>query len=282
MIARLALVAAVFACACGDGGTAPRPAPGTPTQGTPDREGTSMTESGYPNVHLKLRTTNRTAAVADQISEVDIWLRGKKFHIRDHACRPMSFILEDVTDRGGLGRPLESLEEMMDVGTADALREKSSPTEIYGDLASDRAWVQEPFTKPYGMEASELAPIAEQVLSGGKTAGLKAAGNVSRLGRAATEYRGMVDVIWLEQPHQNRGDPHRRPAFHDLRAFSPTGLGVPLLHARAPHHRGGRCHRRRRHPTRVAHAITVKPRGPVSTHRAASCAGSKRADSRGA
>lgn len=162
-----------------------------------------MKETGYPNVHIRLKTTNRAAAVDDQVSEVDIWLKGQKFHIRDHACRPMSFILEDVMDPGGLGRQLESIEEMMDVGTADRLREKSSPTEIYGDLASDQAWVAEPFTTPYDMEARKLAPIAEQVLSRGKTAGLKVAGSRSRLGRAAAEYRGMVDAIWMEKPQQN-------------------------------------------------------------------------------
>lgn len=233
MTTRLALVAAaVCGWSCSDRGTAPVPAP-PPTASAPepirapDREesDTPMKETGYPNVRIRLRTTNRTAAVDDQVSEVDIWLKGQKFHIRDHACRPMSFILQDVTDPGGLGRPLESIEEMMDVGTADRLREGSSPTEIYGDLASDRAWVQEPYIKPYDMEASELAPIAEQVLARGKTPGLKVARTTSRLGRAAAEYRGMVDAIWMEEPRQNEVTRVVAPPFLLYEHSRPPGSG---------------------------------------------------------
>ncbi len=162
-----------------------------------------MTEPGYPNVHVRLRLFQQAPAVPDRDSEIEIWLKGTRFHVRDHACRPLSYILEDVTATRGLGRPVKSIEEMMDLGTLDGLRDGSSPTEMYGDLASDEGWVREPVDKRGPVPASVLAPVAEQILSRGKADGLRLVNSMSRLGRAATEYRGQIGVTEDGEQYEN-------------------------------------------------------------------------------
>jgi hypothetical protein len=53
------------------------------------------------------------------------------------------------------------------------------------------------------MPARDLAAAAEQILAPGKTAGLGPVGAATRLGRAATEYRGLIAVTEDGEGYQN-------------------------------------------------------------------------------
>jgi hypothetical protein len=186
-----------------------------------------MSQSGYPNVHVRLLLSQRAPATPDRDGEVEIWLKGTKFHVRDRASRLMSEILEDVTAPRGLGRPIRTIEELMDLQSSAEWRKGHPPTELFGDLASDEGWVQEPKQHRWPMPASELAPIAEQILARDKSAGLQPVGPVTRVGRAATEYRGTIDVTENGEQYQNAVTRVIAPPFlllEDAHAAGAPGL----------------------------------------------------------
>ncbi len=68
----------------------------------------------------------------------------------------------------------------------------SSATELYGDRAGSEAWVRRGDQPPWPMPADTLAAVAEQILAGEPDARLPALGPVTRLGRQAMEYRGVL------------------------------------------------------------------------------------------
>jgi hypothetical protein len=120
-----------------------------------------------------------------------IWLKGTRFRVRDGAGRHVAAILEDVSAPRGLGAPIRSLEEAMDIWSQSQDGRPAASTELYGDRATAEGWVRRGEQPPWPMPADTLAAVAEQVLAGKPDARLQAAGPVTRLGRKAMEYRGV-------------------------------------------------------------------------------------------
>ena len=152
-----------------------------------------MSRDEFPNARLRLRLRWQAPALPEHTVEQTIWLRGSKFRVRDEAGRPLYEILGDVTAPRGLGLPARSMEEIMDRRAA-ARRPPVGVTEVFGDLASGEGWVVATGSPRWAKPASELAPIARQVLAGDRAAGLDRRSAVTRLARAATEYHGVVEV----------------------------------------------------------------------------------------
>ena len=182
MIARAAIVA--FAIA-GAAAAAPTPSPSTAP---------SMTTASYPSTHARLRLTQRSGDDPPRVFELEVWLRGSRFHVRELAGRRLDELLADLRDPRQLGALPRTLEEIMDRDSSDRARagRPRAPTELYGDLATDAGW--ERGARPRELRAGLLAPIAEQILARGKSVGLQRGAETTRLGRAATEYRGVVVV----------------------------------------------------------------------------------------
>jgi hypothetical protein len=145
-------------------------------------------------VHARLRVSQKAPGVPVRAGEVEIWLSGSRFHVRDFSGRNISEILGDITEPRGLGVPARSMEDMMDRHSAARAAKDGPPLELFGDLASDEGWVYPPTAARWAMPAKELALVAEQILARDKTTGLKPGGTATRLGRAGTEYRGVVGV----------------------------------------------------------------------------------------
>ena len=118
-------------------------------------------------------------------------MKGSRFRVRDEAGRHVSQILGDATEPRGLGVPPRTLEEVMDIWS-ESQRAGARVTEIYGDIASDEGWVAPAGQAAWQVEAAELAPAAEQILTNGLEKRLQARRHVPRLGRAATEYYGFI------------------------------------------------------------------------------------------
>jgi hypothetical protein len=162
--------------------------------GAPPR-GPTMTRQGYPNVHARLRLAQRSPATPPRDDELEIWLSGTRFRVRDPSGRRNAEIVADATAPRGLGAPARTIEDMMDRHSAAANpRSPGPPTELFGDLATGTGWVFPSRGAPWETSADKLAPVAEQILAGDKAAGLAEVGAATRLGRAATEYRGIVKV----------------------------------------------------------------------------------------
>jgi hypothetical protein len=145
----------------------------------------------YPNVRARLRSTLLHPSLPVRRSEMAIWLKDTRFRVRDEAGRHVAAILDDVSAPRGLGAPVRSLEEAMDIW-AQSQDGRSSATELYGDRASSEACVRRGDQPPWTMPADALAAVAEQILAGEPDARLQAHGPVTRLGRQAMEYRGVV------------------------------------------------------------------------------------------
>jgi hypothetical protein len=160
-----------------------------------------LTRSAYPNAYARLHLSRRAAISFD--SEVEIWLKGTRFRVRDLASRELHEIVEDVTAPRGLGMPVRSFEELLDQLSAPDWRRGSPPTELYGDVATGEGWVYLPDRARQPVPAAELAPAAEQILSRDKTAEFEASVPVTRLGRAATEYRLTLFATVEGQPYQS-------------------------------------------------------------------------------
>lgn len=152
-----------------------------------------MSQAGFPNVRARLRLTSRAPEIPERVIEQTIWLDGTRFRVRDEVGRDLYEILGDATARRGLGLPAKSMEDIMDRRKA-ATRPSPGPTEIYGNLADDVGWIYPPRGARWAKPARELVPIATQILAIDRPGGLGSAGTAIRLGRPATEYRGMVTV----------------------------------------------------------------------------------------
>src|SRR5258706_6998612 len=147
--------------------------------------------SQYPNVRARLQLTLLHPSLPVRRSDMAIWLKDTRFRVRDEAGRHVAAILDDVAAPRGLGAPVRSLEEAMDIW-AQSPDGPSSATELYGDRAGSEAWVRRGDQPPWPMPADTLAAVAEQLLAGEPDARLQAQRPVSRLGRKATEYRGVL------------------------------------------------------------------------------------------
>jgi hypothetical protein len=191
-----ALAVLAAACACG------HPAPPERAPPAPERGPTTVTQPGFPNVHARLRLTQQQPATPQRDTEVEIWLKGSRFRVRDLAGRRFEEMDADLTAPRGLGAPARSMEDFMDRGAA-ARRAAKGPTELFGDLAAGDGWVYRATVERRSQPAAELVAVAEQILAQGKDAGLTKAGDVTLLGRAATEYRGTATVTEDATQYQN-------------------------------------------------------------------------------
>ena len=150
-----------------------------------------MTDPGFPNVHARLRVEQRQPGIPDRALELEIWLAGTRFRVRDAAGRAAYEIVGDVTSPRGLGLPVRELEEMMDRASSTY---DGPATDLVGDLATGEGWVYPPVGERWPKPAHELAPAAAQILANGKPTMLPIVGTEMRLGRRATTYRGRVAV----------------------------------------------------------------------------------------
>jgi hypothetical protein len=193
---RVAFALVAVACACGRSPSpskAPPPDQGAPPVPEPVPATATATSDELPNARVRLRLHSRGPVVGERTIEQTIWLRGARFRVRDEAGRHLSEILADVTAPAGLGDAPRTMEEIMDRKAA-ARRPPTGPTEIYGDLADDTAWIYRRNDKPWSKPARELVPIARQPLADRRTDGLAAGATSTVLGRSATEYRGELEV----------------------------------------------------------------------------------------
>lgn len=163
-----------------------------------------MTQPRYPNVHVRLRIAQRAPSIPPRDSELEIWLAGSRFHVRDLAGQSFRDLVGDVTAPGQLGVPARTIEDMMDRHAQAQRREPAAPpTELYGDLASGDGWVYPSGGPRWQIRASKLAPVAEQILARDRAGALEPGPVSTRLGRACTEYRGVVTVTDGDEQHQN-------------------------------------------------------------------------------
>lgn len=160
---------------------------------SPDAGADATSVAEFPNARIRLKLRFEAPGLSERTIEQTIWLSGTRFRVRDEAGRAVNDILGDVTSPRGLGKPARTMEDFMD--REDAAR-KHAPgvTDLYGDLATGAGVVARWSDKPWPKSAQELAPVARQVLSGDRTAWLARTGEVTRLGRKATEYKGAVEV----------------------------------------------------------------------------------------
>lgn len=165
-----------------------------------------MTSDGYPNAHIRLQLTQRIADDPPRVYQLEIWLKDRRFHIRDLVGRRFDEVLTDVRAARQLGSLPRTIEEIMDRDAADRARQARppAPTELYGDLDSARGWIDREHRDRVEVPASVLVPIAEQVLASGKTAGLQAGVPTTRLGRRGTRYDGLVEVTDAGEHYTNR------------------------------------------------------------------------------
>ena len=164
----------------------------------------TMSQPGYPNVHARLRIAQRAPSIPPRDSELEIWLSGTRFHVRDLAGQPIQDLLGDVTAPRQLGVPARTIEDMMDRHAEAQHRDASpAPTELFGDLATDDGWVYPSSGERRQLRATRLAPVAEQILARDKANGLQHGAPSTRLGRAGTEFRGVVTVTEDGEPYQN-------------------------------------------------------------------------------
>jgi hypothetical protein len=149
----------------------------------------------YPNVRARLRLSRLNPTLPPRQSFIEIWMKGTRFRVRDEAGRHVAEILGDLSTGRGLGVPARSLEEIMDIWSQspDGGAAARGVTELYGDLATGDGWVRRGGQAAWPMPAEELAPAADQILAGGLDDRLRPRGQVTRLGRPATEYHGLLD-----------------------------------------------------------------------------------------
>jgi hypothetical protein len=163
-------------------------------------QGPDMIDPGFPNVHARLRVQQRQPGIPDRELELEIWLAGTRFRVRDAGGRAAYEIVGDVTAPRGLGMPVREVEDMMDRASAAYA---GPATELYGDLATGEGWVYPPAGERWPKPARELAPAAAQILAGDQATGLEIVGPEPRLGRHATAYRGQVAVSADGVPRHN-------------------------------------------------------------------------------
>lgn len=156
-----------------------------------------MTQDGYPNAHIRLQLTQRIAGDPPRVYRLEIWLRGRRFHVRDLAGRRLDELFSDIREPRQLGAMPRTIEQIMDRDSSERARQARppAPTDLYGDLDSDHGSVDRELHDRVEAPASDLAPIAEQILATGKLVGLHAEDSATRHGRRGTRYGGLIDAI---------------------------------------------------------------------------------------
>jgi hypothetical protein len=190
-------IAALFAWSC----ATPAAPSAVPPAAAPSPR---MSQPGYPNVHVRLRIAQRQPSIPPRDSQLEIWLSGTRFHVRDLTGQAIQDILGDVTAPRQLGVPARTIEDMMDRHSeAQHPDVNPLPTELFGDLATGDGWLVRSDGERRPLRATRLAPAAEQILARDKATGLEPGATSTRLGRPATEYRGVVPVTEDGQPREN-------------------------------------------------------------------------------
>jgi hypothetical protein len=148
----------------------------------------------YPNVQARLRLSRSSPGLPARQSDMEIWLKGSRFRVRDEAGRHVSEILGDQAEPRGLGVPARTMEQIMDVWSLaqDPGAAARGATELYGDTATGEGWVRRGGQEAWPTSADQLAPAAEQILAGDAAARLEPSGQAVVLGRSATEYHGFI------------------------------------------------------------------------------------------
>ncbi len=201
-----------------------RPPPPSPRPARPSL----MSQPGYPNVHVRLRIAQRAPSIPPRDSQLEIWLSGTRFHVRDVTGQMVQDIIGDVTAPRQLGVPARTIEDMMDRHSeAQHPVAHPPPTELFGDLATGEAWVFPSIGERRQLRASKLAPAAEQILARDKASGLQRGATSMRLGRTSTEYRGTVAVTEDGEHYQNDVTRVIAPPyllFEDTRSAGNSGM----------------------------------------------------------
>lgn len=168
-------------------------------------KGPTVNQADVSNVHARLRLTKRGIGVPEQQDELEIWIKGTRFRIRDAHGRGVADLTADLDEPRGLGAPARTMEEMMDRQSMADRRAGASPTpsEMYGDRATDAGRAYPAHGAPRAIAARRLAPLVDQIFAGDRASGLTRTGEVTRLGRAAIEYRDTVPVVADGQPAAN-------------------------------------------------------------------------------
>lgn len=199
MTHRLALAAAL-ACAAACHADAAPGAPAAPPKGP------TVSQADHSNVHARLRLTKRGIGVPEQQDELEIWIRGTRFRIRDAQGRSVTDLIADLDEPRGLGAQARTMEEIMDrQSQADhrAATASPRPSDLYGDRATDAGRVYPARGEPRPIAARRIAPLVDQIFARDRASGLARAGEVTRLGRAAVEYRDTVPVVADGKPAAN-------------------------------------------------------------------------------
>ena len=121
-------------------------------------------------------------------------MKGTQFRVRDESGRDAASILSDLSASRGLGSPPESIEEIMDVWSQSqgANEADFGPTELYGDMATNKGWVRRGKQDVWPLAAEKLAAAAEQILVGRIEPDWKVGEEVTCLGRVCKEYSGFL------------------------------------------------------------------------------------------
>jgi hypothetical protein len=151
-------------------------------------------ENQFPNVRVRLRLYRTGPAVPPRESFMEIRMKGARFRISDESGRDVSAILGDIAPKRGLGAEPRTIEDLMDIHSQalDTSNAAGRATELYGDLATNKAWVRRQGQEAWPIAATELAPAARLILAAGTIDGLERRAVVVRLGRSCTEYHGFL------------------------------------------------------------------------------------------
>ncbi len=145
------------------------------------------------NVKARLRLTRKAPALPRRESYLSIWIKGTRFRVREESGREAAKIVGDVLAARGLGEPVRTMEEIMDARSQARAGVAGAVTDMYGDLATNEGWVYRGQEPGWLITAEELAPAARQIFFKEPNRQLEPRGQVTHLGRPATEYHGFVE-----------------------------------------------------------------------------------------
>ena len=146
----------------------------------------------YPNVRARLRRTRTAPGTRPSETTLTIWLRDSAFRVRDETGRPYSDVVGDVRSARGFGNTPRTMEEFMDASEWSRRTPGRPATELYGDLDLDEGAVSEAGQEAWQVGPAVISPVAAQLLSDGREAGLDPVSTTTYLGRPCAEYRFTV------------------------------------------------------------------------------------------
>lgn len=158
----------------------------------------------YPNVKARLRLIQQGPSLPEREYYMDLWLKERRFRVRDEAGRDLSVLLGDLAAPRGLGLLPDSLEEIMDIWSeTQAPHLPHEITELYGDLATNKGLVFRWQQAGWPIAATALAPLAEQILAHPPEQPLTLHRQVARLGKMAMEYQFFLAGTQAGHPYKS-------------------------------------------------------------------------------